>query len=368
AEIFLCACMDSDEERQGANKSIFHNQPFDESLQVSDPEDIDSTYEPTPRIGGVGPGRTPDSRQQQQQHLRPGSEDSGSGRSQRMQQQPQQQPRAPARSPTEEEDDDESGSESGEESEEDDTQPIEGAYNPEDYRDVSASHPEFAELFDYIKRYTPQHIELDHRLKPFIPDFIPAVGDIDAFIKVPRPDSKPDQLGLRMLDEPCASQSDPTVLDLQLRAVGKLLVSKKTQVSRVENAERNPHAIEKWISSISELHKHKQPPTVNYTKPMPDIEQLMSEWPPEIEELLKEVGLPTSDLECDLPAFCDIVCGLLDIPVYKSRVQSLHVLFTLYSTFANSQHFRSLAEGNRLDNRLKQQPQQRENSDYDGFN
>ena len=32
--------------------------------------------------------------------------------------------------------------------------------------------------------YTPQSIELEHKLKPFIPDFIPAVGDIDAFIKV----------------------------------------------------------------------------------------------------------------------------------------------------------------------------------------
>lgn len=27
-------------------------------------------------------------------------------------------------------------------------------------------------------------IDLEHKLKPFIPDFIPAVGDIDAFLKV----------------------------------------------------------------------------------------------------------------------------------------------------------------------------------------
>ena len=33
-------------------------------------------------------------------------------------------------------------------------------------------------------RYTPQSIELDYKLKPFIPDYIPAVGDIDAFLKV----------------------------------------------------------------------------------------------------------------------------------------------------------------------------------------
>lgn len=36
----------------------------------------------------------------------------------------------------------------------------------------------------FLFRYTPQTIELEYKLKPFIPDFIPAVGDIDAFIKV----------------------------------------------------------------------------------------------------------------------------------------------------------------------------------------
>ena len=39
-------------------------------------------------------------------------------------------------------------------------------------------------LFCHLFRYTPQTVELEHHLKPFIPDFIPAVGDIDAFIKV----------------------------------------------------------------------------------------------------------------------------------------------------------------------------------------
>ena len=43
---------------------------------------------------------------------------------------------------------------------------------------------EIKELFSYITRYTPQAIELEHRLRPYIPDYIPAVGDIDAFIKV----------------------------------------------------------------------------------------------------------------------------------------------------------------------------------------
>ena len=44
------------------------------------------------------------------------------------------------------------------------------------------------------------------------------------------------------------------------------------------------------------------------------------------------------------------VSATMDIPVYKSRVQSLHVLFTLYSVFKNSAHFRQLAEENYIDN------------------
>ena len=35
-----------------------------------------------------------------------------------------------------------------------------------------------------LLRYTPQKIDLETKFKPFIPDYIPAVGDIDAFIKV----------------------------------------------------------------------------------------------------------------------------------------------------------------------------------------
>jgi len=40
------------------------------------------------------------------------------------------------------------------------------------------------ELFLFIDQYKPLDINLDTELKPFIPDYIPAVGDIDAFIKV----------------------------------------------------------------------------------------------------------------------------------------------------------------------------------------
>ena len=44
---------------------------------------------------------------------------------------------------------------------------------------------------------------------------------VPAVAQVPRPDGKPDLLGLNVLDEPAARQSDPSVLSLQLRQLLK---------------------------------------------------------------------------------------------------------------------------------------------------
>ena len=42
-------------------------------------------------------------------------------------------------------------------------------------------------------------MEIDAKLKAFIPDFIPAIGEVDAFLKMPRPDGKPETLGLNVV-------------------------------------------------------------------------------------------------------------------------------------------------------------------------
>ena len=65
----------------------------------------------------------------------------------------------------------------------------EGSYDPSEFDNLSVD-AETRELFSVIMKYTPQTVELDHKFKPFIPDFIPAVGDIDAFIRSTRPDDK----------------------------------------------------------------------------------------------------------------------------------------------------------------------------------
>ena len=90
-------------------------------------------------------------------------------------------------------------------------------YDSKQFENLDVSS-EVKELFQNITRYTPQKIELNYKLIPFIPDYIPAVGDIDAFLKIPRPDGVPDRLGLTVLDEPSAEQSEPAILQLQLRS------------------------------------------------------------------------------------------------------------------------------------------------------
>ena len=205
--------------------------------------------------------------------------------------------------------------------------------------------PEIKELFTFIRRYQPTNIDLDTKLKCFIPNFIPSVGDIDAFIKVPRPDQKPDGLGLLVLDEPSADQSDPTILHLKFRQLGKQAGSEGVeQVRSIENAQKNQKQIDNWVNSIKTLHRERPPTSVHYSRNMPDIDTLMQEWPSEFEHFLKDCRLPTAELDCDLPTYVDLICGLMDIPVSKSRVQSLHVLFSLYYEFKNSMHFRKLAE------------------------
>ena len=108
-------------------------------------------------------------------------------------------------------------------------------YDPSEFEDLNVSQ-EIKELFNDILRYTPQAMDLETRFKPFIPEFIPAVGDIDAFIKVPRPDGQAEKTGLTVLDEPAAKQSDPSVLDLQLRAISKRSSQKQVVVKKVSKS------------------------------------------------------------------------------------------------------------------------------------
>ncbi|XP_050664218.1 intraflagellar transport protein 46 homolog [Leptidea sinapis] len=232
--------------------------------------------------------------------------------------------------------------------------PAEGAYDPKQFMDLKVP-PEMENIFQYIMKYTPQKIDIEFKLQPFIPEYVPSVGDTDAFIKVTTPACGTrgdplaehalefiENLGLTVLDEPAAEQSDSALLHLQLRAISKTSSAKSTVLTKkVEDAEKNPRAIERWIRDVSELHLSKPAPTLAYSYKMPDIESLMEEWPEMIEETLNDSGFPPANLDCSISEYVDIICAMFDIPIHgdtlNHRIQALHLLFSLYSAVKNSQ-------------------------------
>jgi len=214
-----------------------------------------------------------------------------------------------------------------------------GAYNPDDFKGLRVS-ADIEELFQNITRYKPHTIELDTVMKPMIPELIPSIGEVDAFLKMPRPDGKPSGLGTTCLDEPTLNPTDPSILDLQLRSLSKNQNLQPMEVRSIENAEKNPKEIDNWVKRIHELNRSKPAPVVQYSRRMPDIEQLMQVWPAEFEEYLQQNPLPDlSDLDVDLPSYIKLMAAILDIPVYSQITETLHVIFTLYSEFKSNQHF-----------------------------
>nr|KAJ3414018.1 Intraflagellar transport protein 46 [Polyrhizophydium stewartii] len=177
---------------------------------------------------------------------------------------------------------------------------------------------EIKQLLEYIARYSPQEQDLEAELKPFIPDLIPAIGDIDAFIKA--------------------------MLDLHLRAVSKsgTVVPQVVRSLESANLSKDTKPVDAWIKNIKDLHGKKPPPSVHYSRRMPDIEELMQVWPQE--------------LEAAFELYATLIALLLDVPTTSfpttdkaeprklpnMLVESLHVIFTLYSEFKNSVHFKAM--------------------------
>jgi intraflagellar transport protein 46 len=210
---------------------------------------------------------------------------------------------------------------------------------------------EIEELFEHITRYTPRSIELDAQIKPFIPDMIPSIGEVDAFLKMSKPVASvaaeaSESLGLSRLDEPRLNPSNASVLEFQLYSSavpsGEFGRSTEHSIKSIHNADKKPNEIEQWIIQVSELKRYKPSPHVLYSKRFPDLDSLMQPWPAEIEELLLLQALPSlSDLQgLDLVSFARLVSAFLDVPVHEHRViESLHLMFTLLVEFQENPHF-----------------------------
>mmetsp|Transcript_36247 Transcript_36247/g.43739 ORF Transcript_36247/g.43739 Transcript_36247/m.43739 type:complete len:356 (+) Transcript_36247:111-1178(+) len=321
----------SSPDREKPEDKVIVNQPHDEEVTLSDDDETD-TAQPSPMVQH--------DEHDEHEEEDEGDEDDGDSHIEEPEPVVQQRQPSPPSSVEKMKPEEEDSSDDGDDKEGHKEEGKEMAgYNAEDYNHLQVSE-EVRELFQYIDRYEPQTVQLDSKLKPFIPDYIPAIGDIDEFIKVARPDGTPDDLGLKVLDEPCSKQSDPTVLNLQLRSVSKKVNLKPVEVSSIEGADKDPKKIAKWIASIQDLHKNQSRSVVSYSKNMPDIETLMEEWPPEIEDMLNSIQLPDGELDLPIDQYCKVLCNLLDIPVYNNTVESLHVMFTLYLEFKNNPYLK----------------------------
>ncbi|XP_049299005.1 intraflagellar transport protein 46 homolog isoform X4 [Anopheles funestus] len=213
-------------------------------------------------------------------------------------------------------------------------------FNPKLYENIDAPS-EVKDLFQYISRYTPQRIAIEFKLKIFIPEFIPAVGDIDAFLKVcpPGPVSEKkskklnghiQNLGLMILDEPCGDQSDSVLLQMKLRSIFTKPIETPSAIVR------SARDIDRWITEIQALRASQSIQSVNAQKqPIVNIDSLMSEWPEEMERTLDTLGFPSAKLDCSLTSYIKIICNIFDIPLPASENQAdyIYALYNLFNLF-----------------------------------
>ncbi|KAJ1627937.1 intraflagellar transport complex B protein 46 C terminal-domain-containing protein [Pavlovales sp. CCMP2436] len=185
----------------GGDDGVVKNQPFDEAMDLSSEGSVDDAPEPhttTRPTDGMGMGGTGARLGDVPPRMAADEPDAGYG----DEDQPRysDQARGDKReSQREDEEEEKEGEEDQEESDDDgggahrevnagegdggETEIAPGMYNPADYASLNVSS-EIRELFQYIGRYKPHNIELETKMKPFIPDYIPAVGEIDPFVKV----------------------------------------------------------------------------------------------------------------------------------------------------------------------------------------
>lgn len=116
------------------------------------------------------------------------------------------------------------------------------------------------------------------------------------------------------------------------------------EVHSIANSHKNPKQVLGWVSDVEEVHKQRVPPSVFYSKKMPDIDGLMQAWDGEFEAALGKVKLAEPSAPMSTEALARVACSLFDVPVHetadnKNLIQSLHVLFTLYASFSANDHF-----------------------------
>jgi intraflagellar transport protein 46 len=110
-------------------------------------------------------------------------------------------------------------------------------------------------------------------------------------------------------------------------------------IGSISNPSQHAKALSSFLESYDEISRNRAAPTMNYTYKMPDLGDLMQEWPEEMDGALSSLPLPTADMDLTIDEYTRVICAMLDIPVKGNIVESLHVLFSLYQMFKDFGHF-----------------------------
>ena len=203
--------------------------------------------------------------------------------------------------------------------------------------------PVLMDLFERFKKFQPEPFEINIHWKPFLPEFLPSIGMVDAFVKVPDPFAEIDPLGLNILDEPSIDQTNSQIYKMELR--DKFVVNYENNIDGfigfIENLENNQKSLDSFLDSIENIYRNRPPPTMVYTNIMPEIEDLMEPWPEQLEQAFKTLPLPNSQLDINFEEYIKIICSIIDIPVKNNIIESLHHLFSLYLMFEGNVYFKT---------------------------
>eukprot|EP00485_Elphidium_margaritaceum_P005929 CAMPEP_0202695212 /NCGR_PEP_ID=MMETSP1385-20130828/8859_1 /ASSEMBLY_ACC=CAM_ASM_000861 /TAXON_ID=933848 /ORGANISM="Elphidium margaritaceum" /LENGTH=346 /DNA_ID=CAMNT_0049351193 /DNA_START=24 /DNA_END=1064 /DNA_ORIENTATION=- len=226
-------------------------------------------------------------------------------------------------------------------------------YNPRDYDTLQVSS-EIRRLFEYIERFKYNEIELETQLKPFIPEYIPSIGNVDCFIKPTRTTTNyekqesEEKIGICYLDEPILHQSDPSTFYLKLTNESKQVsMNKHAKIGYIADAERNTNKLRKWIDNFKKIKSKTMSHDVNTEKlsNFPKVEEVMQ--PFMDDKLIEFINhnqsqgrsvVPPYKIDLTLLEYSKIICNLLDIPVDSDDDihTSLHVLFSTYAALQST--------------------------------
>ena len=149
-------------------------------------------------------------------------------------------------------------------------------FNIDEFYDLDIENDAKMLLHD-MKKFTPNRdiLNLDTKMKPFVPNYIPSIGEVDAFIKINRPDNNIEELGLDYIDEPAIKGIDPSIFSLELAYKLKSKIPQSYVIKNIEDADKNPKLIQNCIDNLENLHKEALSSNIDYSNKMPDLESLM---------------------------------------------------------------------------------------------